>query len=145
MPQRYRQLAATAETNTKLSYPEQPREWVRGNGTKTIADRYKKSGPSYPVPEHHYPFRSVVINENWQQPYIDPLTAIAVSLQAVYGSRYRVAGVANSGNKLVVIQNPTGPIEATARGFQAMENNARLGRFLAEMNAASVVRRRRGQ
>lgn len=142
---RYRQLAATAETITKSSYPETPIIPKRGDGTKTINDRYKKSVASYPIPEYNYPFRFVVKNQDWQVPYVDPLTVISVALQQSYGSRYRVAGVANTGNKLVVIQNPTGPILPTARGFQAQENAARLGRFLAEMNAASVVRRRRGQ
>jgi len=142
---KYRQLAATAETITKRAYPEHATKTRRGDGTKTVNDRYKISGPSYPLPEYDYPFRSVVINENWQVPFIDPLTAISVALQQSYGSRYRIAGVANTGNRLVVIQNPTGPITMTERGFQVQENAARLGRFLAEMNAASVVRRRRGQ
>lgn len=142
---RYRQLAATAETITKYSYPEKRVEPERGKGTKIVNDRYKKSGPSYPIPEYNYPFRSVVINEDWQVPFVDPLTVVSVALKASYGSRYRVAGVANTGNRLVIIQNPTGPIEATARGFKTLENNARLGSFVAQMNAASVGRRRRGQ
>lgn len=140
---RYRQLSSTAETNTKLSYPETPTIPIRGQGTKTINDRYYNSGPSYPIPEHCYPFHSVVINKDWQQPYIDPLTAISVALKASYGSRYRIAGVANTGNRLVVIQNPTGPLDPTDRGFRTMQNNARLGSLIAEMNAVSVARRRR--
>lgn len=142
---RYRQLAPTAETITKTSYPERDTPVVRGQGTKHIQDRYKTSAASYPIPEYDYPFRSIIINEDWQVPFIDPLTAITVALQQSYGSRYRIAGVANTGNRLVVIQNPTGPIQPTARGFQVQENNARLGRFIAEMNAAALVRRRRGQ
>lgn len=142
---RYRQLSSTAETITKRSYDETPVPIRRGNGTKTVQDRYKTSAPSYPVPEYNYPFRTIVKNEDWQVPYVDPLTVISVALQQSYGSRYRIAGVGNTGNRLVVIQNPTGPVVPTARGFQVQESNARLGRFIAEMNAASIVRRRRGQ
>lgn len=140
---RYRQTAAVAEVNDKLSYPETPLVYERGQGTNTINDRYYHGGPSYPVPERDYPLRSTVINTDWQQPYVDPLTTIVVALRATYGSRYRVAGVANTGNKLVVIQNPTGPIVPTDRGFRVAENNARLGDLIAEMGAVSSVRRRR--
>ena len=142
---RYRQLAPTSETITARMYPETRLKYERGKGTKSVQDRYKTSAPSYPIPEYNYPMRKLVKNEDWQVPFIDPLTVISVALQQSYGSRYRVAGVANTGNRLVVIQNPTGPVQPTARGFQVMENNARLGRFIAEMNAASIVRRRRGQ
>jgi len=138
-------VVPTNETNTKRAYPERPTPIHRGEGTKHVLDRYKTSRPSYPIPEYNYPFRSIIINRDWQVPFVDPLTVISVALQQSYGSRYRIAGVANTGNRLVVIQNPTGPIQPTARGFQIQENNARLGRFLAEMNAASIVRRRRGQ
>jgi len=138
-------ITPTAETIAKRAYPERPTPIVRNAGTKTVNDRYKTSRPSYPIPEFNYPFRSIIINKDWQVPFVDPLTVIQVALQQSYGSRYRIAGVANTGNRLVVIQNPTGPVQPTARGFQIQENNARLGRFLAEMNAASIVRRRRGQ
>lgn len=142
---RYKRAVSTNETITKTSYKPTLTIPVRGSGTRTIIDRYKTSAPSYAVPEYNYPQRTVIINENWQQPYVDPLTVITVALQQSYGSRYRIAGTAQSGNKLIVIQNPTGPLVQTNRGLQVTENNARLGRFIAQMNAASVVRRRRGQ
>ena len=144
MPRQYRRKTPNVvEVNQKYSYAEHEVDPARGNGTKKVNDRYHVSRASYATPNPGYPFPHVTPNELWQQPYVDPLHAVTLALQQPYGSRYRVAGIGSSPNKIVVIQNPTGPLEPTDRGYRTVEANARLGSFLAQMNAASVARRRR--
>lgn len=143
MPQRYRRRTQTVETNTKAAYPSVHALNNRGEGTAKVNDRYKTSKPSYNTTNPGYPFPQVVINELWQEPYIQPIRAIAVDLKQPYGSRYRVAGYSSSPNKIVVIQNPVGPLVPTEKGLKSVEQNARLGSMMAQLNAASVARRRR--
>lgn len=140
---RYRRPVQTVETIAKLSYEEKRVYPIRGQGTAKVEDRYHHSGPSYPIPNPGYPFSHIVANKDWQQPIIEPLRAIRIDLQQPYGSRYRVAGIGSSPNKVVVIQNPVGPLQPTDRGYKTVENNARLGSFMAQMNAAAVARKRR--
>lgn len=116
-----------------------------GFGTAEIKDRYKTSKPSYPVPVRNFPASTLYRNELWQVASPDSLTIIRTSLSQPYGSRYTVAGYGQTGNKIVVIQNPAGPIERTSRGYKTQEASARLGQFMADMNTAAGIRRRRGQ
>lgn len=129
-----------------MQYPSHHALNDRGHGTAKVNDRYKTSKPSYNTTNPGYPFPQVVVNKLWQEPYVQPLNAIRVDLRQPYGSRYRVAGIGKSKNKIIVIQNPTGPIEPIDKGFKTVEQNARLGTMMAQLNAASVARRsnRRG-
>lgn len=147
MAYRYRKdYRNVAEAEMKLSYPRLHPTYNRGVGTERVNDRYKHSKPSYATPNPGYPSAHIDINELWQKPYIEPLQSVLVSLHQPYGSRRRVVAYAPTGNKLVVIQNPVGPIVPTDRGFKSAENTARMGTLQAELDSVSVGRRirRRG-
>lgn len=125
--------------------------YQRGTGTNAneIDGRDHTSAPAYTVNERRagYPFKKLAIPELWWEPYNTPRVSPKVSLEAVYGRVGRPGrpAIGQGTVKIIVHQNPTAPVQPTARGFESMDKALRVGTFQAGMNIAATARRRRGQ
>jgi hypothetical protein len=90
--------------------------------------------------------RKIAVPDLWWKPYYDPHDP-SVSLRQHYGLIGRARGPATGQGptQIVVVQNPTAPMQATARGWENAEKSMRVGTFQAGMHLAATARRRRGQ
>jgi hypothetical protein len=91
--------------------------------------------------------RKAAIPPLWWEPYNTPKVSPEVQLRQQYDRIGRPGRPATGQGapRVVVVQNPVAPVQATARGFESIDKAVRVGTFQAGMHLASQARRRRGQ
>lgn len=118
-----------------------------GTDASDIDGRDHASDPAYTVNERYSPFAAVAVPQAWWEPYNTPKVAPKVKLEAQYNRIGRPGrpAIGQGTPRIVIQQNPTGPVQPTARGFESLDKAMRIGTFQAGMNIAASARRRRGQ